>query len=101
MNWDAVGHVDVARLGAVRLQAHYAAQWLARAARAYVPAKPDDGHTNLGWDDGFGGLTTHPLPGGARLGLRLGDLTLAILGPEQSTSLDGRSDRDVRLWLGS
>jgi hypothetical protein len=29
-----------------RLQAHHAAQWLARAARAYVPPQPDDGRTD-------------------------------------------------------
>ena len=52
----------------------------ARGARAMSAAKPDDSHTNLGWDDAFGGLTTHPLPDGSRLGLRLADLTLAVLG---------------------
>ena len=36
--------IDKARLSEARLQAHYAAQWLARAARAYVPLQPDDGH---------------------------------------------------------
>ena len=58
-------------------------------------------HTHLGWDGGFGGLTTHPLPDGARLGLRIADLTLAILGDgTDDLALDGRADAEVRRWLG-
>jgi hypothetical protein len=89
-------------LRAARLQAHYAAQWLARASRAYVPAQAGDRHTNFGWDDGFGGLATHPLPDGSRLGLRIADLTLAFLDANpRELALDGRADADVRAWLGA
>src|SRR5262249_7419760 len=42
--------------GGPRLQAHHAVQWLARAARAYIPPQPDDEHTNLGWDGALGGF---------------------------------------------
>ena len=80
--WRTLGAFDAARLAAARLQAHHAAQWLARAARAHIMAWPDDGHTNLGWDDAFGGFVTHPHPDGARLGLRIGDLTLVLLGAD-------------------
>ena len=48
-DWKPLHGVDQRRLSEARLQAHYAVQWLARAARAYVPPQPDDGHTNLGW----------------------------------------------------
>src|SRR5258708_21780107 len=78
-DWVPLRGIDQRRLSEARLQAYYAAQWLARAARAYVPPQPDDGHTNLGWDAGFDGFTTHPFAGGLRLGLRLPDLTLALL----------------------
>jgi hypothetical protein len=99
--WNDVPRTNFMLLHAARMQAHYATQWLARAARAYVPARPHDGHTNLGWDDAFGGLTTHPLPDGSRLGLRIADLTLAFLDqhPHQ-LPLDGRADAEVRTWLG-
>jgi len=50
-----------------------------RGARGYITPQPNDFHTNLGWDDKFGGLVTHPLPDGSRLGLRIADLTLAFL----------------------
>ena len=101
--WLPLAGMDRRRLSEARLMAHYAAQWLARSARAYVSAKPDDSHTNLGWDDAFNGFNTHPLLDGARLGLRLRDLTLTIATPqgmEQSFALDGRRETDVRAWLG-
>ena len=101
MTWQSVPRANFMFLHAARLQAHYAAQWLARAARAYVPAQPHDRHTSLGWDDAFGGLTTHPLPDGSRLGLRIADLTLAFLDVHpHALALDGRAEAEVRTWLG-
>jgi hypothetical protein len=104
-HWRPLGRVDFVRLREARMQAYYAAQWLARAARAYVPPRSDDGHTNLGWANAFDGFTTHPLKGGTRLGLRIPDLTLALLAnetgqPAQSFPLNGRTEADVRDWLG-
>ena len=99
-NWQKVSVADYRKLRDARLLAHHGTQWLARAARAYLPALPGDGHTNLGWDDEFRGLTTQPLPGGARLGLRIPDLTFAVLGgAPQSLALDGRAEPEVRSWL--
>jgi hypothetical protein len=104
--WRPVGRVDRSVLSQARLQAHHAAQWLARAARAYVAARPDDAHTNLGWGARFGGLMTHAMRDGNRLGLQIGTLTLALAedgagSASEEFSLDGHTDRDVRSWLGS
>jgi hypothetical protein len=99
--WRTADRVGFLFLRNARLQAHYAAQWLARAARSYVPERPDESHTNLGWDDAFGGLVTHPLRNGSRIGLKIADLALVVLGKtEQTLSLDGRADAEVRAWLG-
>jgi hypothetical protein len=103
-SWRPLRGVDPKLLAAAREQTHHAVQWLARAARAYSPPRPDDTHTNLGWDDGFGGFIAHPLPDGARLGLRFADLTLALLDrssttPRDSFALDGRRDTDACGWL--
>jgi hypothetical protein len=103
-SWRPFGGVAAAELKEARLQAHYAAQWLARLARAAVPAKPDDSHTSLGWDDRFDGFLTRPLRGGAQLGLRLRDLTLTLLGGEAEQlqrpfSLIGRSEGEARVWM--
>jgi hypothetical protein len=101
MAWQSVPRANFMFLHAARLQAHYATQWLARAARAYVPAQPHERQTSLGWDGAFGGLTTHPLPDGSRLGLRIAGLTLAFLDQHQQVlPLDGRTDSEVRTWLG-
>src|SRR4029079_16041101 len=103
LHWRPVGRVDLARLREARMQAYYAAQWLARTARAYVPPQPDDGHTNLGWDNGLDGFTTHPFADGRQLGLRLPDLTLALLENgkiAQSFPLHGHSEAEARAWLG-
>ena len=102
ISWQSVPRANFMFLHVARLQAHYAVQWLARAARAYVPAQPHERHTSLGWDEAFGGLTTHPLPDGSRLGLRIADLTLAFLDRHpQQLALDGRTESEVRTWLGS
>ncbi len=103
--WRPLRGIDKARLSEARLQAHYAAQWLARAARAYVSPQPDDGHTSLMWDRGLDGFVTHPLKNGMRLGIQLSNLVLALRGSDgavtpKSISLNGRSDPQVRKWLG-
>ncbi len=105
LDWRPLGGIAQARLAEARLEAHHAVQWLARAARAFIAAKPDDSHTNLGWDGALDGFTTHPLKDGARLGLRISDLTLVLLpapgaaAPEQ-LRLHGRPNADARAWLG-
>ena len=103
--WRPLYGIDKVRLSEARLQAHYAAQWLARAARAYVPPQPDDGHTSLSWDRVFDGFVTHPLKGGMRLSLQVTNLSLALRDGDgtsvvESIFLNGRSDAQVRQWLG-
>jgi hypothetical protein len=100
--WKPVRTIERHRLTQARLAAHYSVQWLARAARAYIEPNADDSHTNLGWDRALGGLATHPLPDGSRLALRIADLTLRLLGSNESElPLEDRSDSDIRAWLGS
>ena len=40
---------------------HWAAQYLATAAKSFIPAKEDDSHTNLGYDHENALLYTHPM----------------------------------------
>src|SRR5215470_1913118 len=100
--WKPLRATERGRLSEARLAAHDAVQWLARAARAYIPPRADDSHTNLGWDQALGGLTTHPLPDGSRLALRVAGLTMELLGAAAGDlSLQDRSDADIRAWLAS
>jgi hypothetical protein len=101
--WRPVSRMDFRKLREARHQTHYAVQWLARVARAYVPPKPGDSHTNLGWDAALNGFSTHPLPDKTRIGLGVADLTLTVLNAgvrSQMLPLDGHTDADVRAWLG-
>src|SRR5690349_6783936 len=102
--WRPIPTFNRERLATARLQANHATQWLARTARAYVPAQPDDSHTSLGWDDAFGGFVSHPLPDGVRLGLRFADLSLALIepratSPQDTFALADRCDPDACAWL--
>jgi hypothetical protein len=103
--WRKVKGVDRSALREARLQAHYGVQWLARAARAYATPGPDDRHTNLGWDDGIAGLTTHLLARDTVLGLNIADLTLILwdapaTAGSHASGLAGRRDTEIRQWLG-
>lgn len=103
--WQTLGHVEQEQLTEGRLQAHYALQWLARVARAYIPAQPDDSHTSLRWDHDLGALVSRPLRDHSHLSLQISDLTLTLhsgRGTEhmQSLALTGHTDAQVRRWLG-
>jgi hypothetical protein len=103
IDWKPLKHIDFATLRQARLQAHDAAQWLARSARAYIDPQPDDSHTSLEWDDGLDGFTTQALKKHIRLGLLIPDLALALIDDgriTQSFALDGRSEAEARAWLG-
>jgi hypothetical protein len=103
-DWRPLRGVDRSQLREARLQAHYAVQWLARAARAYVSPRPDDSHTNLSWLDAFDGFRTQRLKDDLSLGLRIADLTIVLLSEGavrgQSYPLNERSDTSARKWLG-
>jgi hypothetical protein len=103
--WRPFRDIDRSRLSGARLQAHYAVQWLARAARAYIPAQMADSHTSLRWDHELDGFVTRPFRNRMCLSLQITDLTLALYGRDgpdrmQSLSLSGRTDAEVRQWLG-
>jgi hypothetical protein len=104
ITWRPFRDVDRSRLHEARLQAHYAVQWLARAARAYIPPQMDDSHTSLRWDNDFDCFMTRPLRDHSRLSLQIKSLTLAVhsrgSADAQSLPLSGRTDADVRQWLG-
>ncbi len=100
--WRTAPRTDFRKLHDARLQAHYAAQWLARATRAYGPAGQTGEHASLSWDDALGALATPTLSGGIRLSLRVVDLALEVRGDGflESLPLDGRADVEARRWLG-
>jgi hypothetical protein len=104
LDWRPLAGVDLTRLQEARLQAHYAMQWLARVAQAFVTPKLDESHMTFSWEDAYGGFATHKLQG-ARIGLKLFPLSLATLEGKNNEQgrvlvLDGQKDTDVRNWFG-
>lgn len=57
---------------------HCAAQWISRAAVAFLPHLPDDSHTNMGWDSTHSALTGRLLPGVLPVSLQLDTLDLVL-----------------------
>ena len=104
--WAQLGSVDPSALEGARNEAHRAVQWVTRAARANLEAKPDDSHSNLGWRPANGALVSHDLPapdgGSYNLGLVIGEMTLFIAeGGTRSAELDltGLGDSDAGAWV--
>jgi hypothetical protein len=100
-DWSGLRDPGPETLGPARELAHYAAQWATRAARANLPAAPDDGHTALSWDDHLQALLSQPLLNGARIGLRPATLELLFVhgGTTDRYALHGRSPDAVHGWL--
>jgi hypothetical protein len=104
--WTQIGTVDPKALTEARLQTHHAAQWLTRAARANLVPKPDDSHTNLGWDEALGALQSHDLDtsdaGPLRFGLHIASLTLLVMQGDtilDELALDGKRDAEAAAWI--
>jgi hypothetical protein len=101
----ALGSLAPADLAEPRLLAHHAAQWLARAARAVIEPVPDDSHTSLVWDPQRFALVGPAFAaegGEARLGIRIPDLALLAIRPDDSLAMypvDGGTDADAGKWM--
>ena len=85
-----------------RLQAHYAAQWLARYGRSYLPPQSDDSHTSMLWNPSAR-LFLSPSSGTGTLVLDIPTLTLFWLDPKGTLgtgfSLDGKTDAEAEEML--
>ncbi|MEM1046718.1 MAG: hypothetical protein AAGL24_11215 [Pseudomonadota bacterium] len=96
---------DPKDLAGARAQAHRAAQLVTRAARANLPARPDDSHSNMGWDLDRACFRSWPLrPGHAAptVDLSLAPLTLSLTledGTIDSLPLDGVPIPEADTWL--
>ncbi len=89
------------QLARARVLTHRAAQHLTALARANIAAKPDDSHSNLGWDANLAGLCTHPI-GAITAALNFPTLSLVILNEGQiidELALAGKSITQVDRWI--
>lgn len=80
--WKQIHAESAADLVDARLQIHHAAQFASAIGISYLAAKPDDSHTNLGWDTRNQALSSREvraLSHSIRVALRPADLTLLVL----------------------
>jgi hypothetical protein len=103
--WPLLGRLDPAGLVDARLQAHHAVQLVVSLAVSFLPAAPDDSHTNLEWLPGHA-LAGQAIPAGTgfRGALRFDPLMLLLL-DSGGTVLDeyrlaGRTLAQAYRWLG-
>lgn len=86
-------------------QLHKAAQYLAAANISYLPAKPDDSHTNLEWNPNDKRLLSREFgTGNLQLGLNYKNFSLEILnagGVVNTLELNGKGHGDIMAWIKS
>ena len=92
--WTDAGPLAPSALADARIAAHYAAQPMAAAAYALLPAPPDHTHSNLLWSEEHGLFLGRELPRGGRCfldvpGLRTG--LVAASGATVALELSGRT----------
>jgi hypothetical protein len=88
-----------------RLQLHHAAQLATASGISYLPAQPDDSHTNLEWLADLRALAARVIPASQpfRVAVQPADLSISILDPEArivaSSLLNGLTMDDAADWL--
>lgn len=102
--WRHLGAVPPRRLVNARLQLHRAAQLVSAVGRSYLPAVPDDSHTNMRVLARRGLLAGHftPTRPKRRAALEMAALRLLVsdaTGRAEALSLDGRRVEEAWAWL--
>jgi len=98
VTWEPLGAVAPRDLVAARLTLHWAAQLVAAAGAALVPARADDSHTALHWEPARRALVGEPI-GARAVALVLADLALTVDGDR--LDLAGRTRDEALAWLGA
>ena len=84
-------------------QIHIAAQYLATAGINFLDKKPDDSHTNLGFNAEKGSLETWPLnDNGYKIALDYQNFSLSWLRNEEQLEvifLDGKTHKEIITWI--
>ena len=105
--WKQLQNIAPEKMMSAYQQAHQLSQWLARFARGYLAAKPDDSHTSLMWHRNMGIMTTNAAGVSGHqisFGLELRDLSLIKIDDGNvvdSISMHGLTDGDAGDWMRS
>jgi len=103
--WQTLGTFPATDLVEAKVQLHWAAQTVAAFGNTLLQPRPDDSQSNLGWIDSCSALCSHPTSDGWSIGLRLADLTLIFLTPnntiQEEFGLSGQTLQQGFEWLAS
>ena len=102
--WREVDPASGRDLVDARLQLHHAAQLATAFGISYLPAQPDDSHTNLEWIDSLGALASKASGSASiRLAVRASPFAILVLDAKASAlatyPLDGRTIGDAAQWV--
>jgi len=101
--WQTIGTVPATDLVDAKVQLHWATQIVAAFGNALLQPQPDDSQSNLGWVNSFGALSSQSTSDGWSVGLRLTDLTLLFLTPQNTIQtefgLHGKTLQQALEWL--
>ncbi len=95
------------QLNGARLQTHQAVQLVSRTARALLTPEPDDSHSSMQWNDGFGGFLSRNLVQSQpefRVGLRMNDLAITVVRDREVSDfllMHGKDDDQIEGWIVS
>ena len=84
-SWPSLEASEIEYLKKATDQVHHAAQFIAMAGKHFIPDRPDDSHTNLGWDLEYQRFEGHPIVASQpiQLALRPDPLMIQVLNEEK------------------
>jgi hypothetical protein len=104
LQWHALDPTKGTALVDARRQVHHAAQLATALGISYLPARPDDSHTNLEWIERIGALASNAIGSPAvRIAVRPFPFAMLVLDASAnvvaSYPLDGRTIDDATAWI--
>lgn len=100
-SWKILAQFFTPEMRDALMQQHHAVQFLTMTAKAFISEKQDDSHTNGEYNSMHNAILGHVIEGShpMRVGIRLTDLRLIIVSPENhlidDLILDGKSKEEV------
>ncbi len=92
-------------LGRARAMGHKIIQFVTRAARANLPAEPDDSHSNIGWSSSLKSFLSQPFKGNGSatfIGASISPLSIGVFRDAQIVAalpLENTTEGDAAAWL--
>lgn len=106
MSWQSLKAIDPRLFEPAEQQLHWAAQFIAMAGQSYLPAQPDDSHTDMGWEAGTRRICGRILRQegvNVQVGIDVPGFRLMLMEENgqqlAATPLEERTREELRQWL--